>query len=667
MAIRGNPYFSSRQGLSSTDGKSLEMAASYAAQCTCRWTPPPVRACSGSERVMSVTRDDAQQTVPERPEKLLVVGIGASAGGITALKQFFTHVTPDRNVAYVVILHLSPSHDSKLAEILQMTVTLPVTQVTDPVPIRPDHVYVIPPNKSLAIEDGALVVSEITRVEQRRAPVDVFFRALADAHGSHAVCVILSGTGANGSAGLKRIKEHGGLAIAQDPNQAEYIDMPSNAIATGLIDVVLPVEEIPKKIGDYHLRLRTLPEHSGDAAPDTDDASALRDILTLLKVRTGHDFSNYKPTTLLRRIHRRMTVAGLPTIDSYARWVQEQTNEPATLLKELLISVTHFFRDAEAFTLLEQWLIPRLFTSKAPQKQVRIWVPGCATGEEAYSIAMLLCEYLDSRIDQPSAQIFATDLDEESLAIAREGFFGAAGIVDISEARLDRFFQRETSGYRIRRELREMVLFAHHNLVKDPPFSHLDLDLVPQSPHLSQQVCTGPRHGDVPLRAAAGWLSPARPVRITRGIERSLHHRRPGLPRVPEPHGHEPARAPRVLRGRRASHPASRAGTAARRTLRAARRPSSAPGGVWAAVPRRERRPHDRSHVADRGALPADGGGRAVTRPDKARTPRIACRLEDGALSERKASYEHRSAKPASGNGRRRKAHRPHRPPGPPR
>jgi two-component system, chemotaxis family, CheB/CheR fusion protein len=424
---------------------------------------------------MSVTLDDSQHSVEERPVKLLVVGIGASAGGITALKQFFTHVTPDRNVAYVVILHLSPSHDSRLAEVLQVTVPFPVTQVTDLVPIQPDHVYVIPPNKSLAIVDGALVLSEITRVEQRRAPVDVFFRALADAYGSHAACVILSGTGANGSAGLKRIKEHGGLAIAQDPNQAEYTDMPTNAIATGLIDVVLPVEDIPKKINEYHLRLPTVDEHSGAPAADTDDVSALRDILTLLKVRTGHDFSNYKQNTLLRRIHRRMTVVGLPTVGSYAQWVREEANEPPTLLKELLISVTHFFRDAEAFTLLEERLIPRLFTARTAQDQVRIWVPGCATGEEAYSIAMLLCEYLDGSIDQPSVQIFATDLDEEAVAIAREGFYGDAGIVDLSEARLERFFQRQTSGYRIRRELRELVLFAHHNIVKDPPFSHLDL------------------------------------------------------------------------------------------------------------------------------------------------------------------------------------------------
>ena len=410
----------------------------------------------------------------KRPDQLLVVGIGASAGGIAALKQLFAAVSPDRQIAYVVILHLSPDHDSKLAEVLQVTVPMPVTQVTGRVPIEPAHVYVIPPNRSLTMADGALSVSEITRPEQRRSPVDVFFRALADAQGSHAACVVLSGTGANGSAGLKRVKECGGLVMAQDPTQAQYTDMPNNAIATGLVDLILPVEEMPAKIDDYQRRLRQFGDGSSEPAASSDEAAILADVLRVLKIRTGNDFANYKPATLLRRITRRMTIGGIGTLEAYGRWIREQPNEPVALMKDLLISVTHFFRDLETFDLLEQRLIPKLFEGKRAEDQVRIWVPGCATGEEAYSIVMLLCEHLEKRPEQAAVQVFATDLAATAVATAREGFYTESEVADVSEARLQRFFDREPAGYRVRRELRELVLFAQHNLIKDPPFSHLD-------------------------------------------------------------------------------------------------------------------------------------------------------------------------------------------------
>ena len=420
---------------------------------------------------MSSTGESASK--PSQNDGLVVVGLGASAGGIPALRQFFSHVSANGSVAYVVILHLSPDHDSKLAEVLQVTLPFPVTQVAAAAPLEPDHVYVIPPNRSLAILDGHVTVSEFTRAEQRRSPVDIFFHALAEAYGSRAVSVILSGTGTNGSAGLKRIKEHGGFALAQDPIQAEYSDMPRHAIATGLVDVVLPVQEMPARIGAYLARLAEMDR--AQPPDDLDDASALRDILLLLKVRTGHDFSSYKPATLFRRIHRRMTIVGMTTLSSYALWMRDQPEESPTLMKELLISVTHFFRDPEAFAQLEQQLIPQLFESKAPEDQVRVWVSGCATGEEAYSIAMLLAEQAASRLDQPLVQVFATDLDEDAIATARDGLYSDNEVSDIPEARLARFFHREAAGYRVRRELRELILFAHHNLVKDPPFSHLDL------------------------------------------------------------------------------------------------------------------------------------------------------------------------------------------------
>ncbi len=406
-------------------------------------------------------------------DSLFVVGVGASAGGIKALQEFFAHVTADSGLAYAVILHLSPEHESRLAEVIQSASAIPVAQVTSATRVKPDHVYVIPPNKVMRIEDSTLTVSDIATSEQRRAPVDVFFRALGDTHGAQAVGVVLSGTGPDGCAGLKRVKEYGGLVIAQDPSEAEYPDMPRNAIATGLVDLVLPAAQMPPRITQYVEHLQRESSQPGGAG--VGDAEAVRDVLTLLRVRTGHDFSNYKPATVQRRINRRMTVRGVSSVDEYVRLLRYAPEEPPLLMKDLLISVTNFFRDPAAWDALAQRIIPRLFIGRGPTDQVRVWSAGCATGEEAYSLAMLLGEYAAAAVEPPSIQLFATDLDERAIGVAREGFYTAADVVDVSADRLQRFFQRDAQGYRVRRELRELVLFAHHNVLKDPPFSHLDL------------------------------------------------------------------------------------------------------------------------------------------------------------------------------------------------
>ncbi len=400
-----------------------------------------------------------------------VVGIGASAGGIEALSDFFRAVAPDSGAAYVVILHLSPDHDSMLAEILQHAALIPVTQVTEQVRLEADHAYVVPPNKILRIEGDSIVVEEMAGQEERRAPVDMFFRSLADSHGARAACVVLSGTGPNGSAGLKRVKEYGGLIVVQDPETAKYGDMPRNSIATGLVDLVLPVAEIPGRIREYRERQLAeadLPE--GAANPD-----ALREVLTVLRIRTGHDFSNYKAGTLQRRVERRVHLLGLLDIHEYAKVLRENPQEALALMKELLISVTNFFRDPAAFDALNVRILPRILSNTDRQDQIRVWVPGCATGEEAYSIAMLLAEHAGAAPDQPPVQVFATDLDEQAIAAAREGFYTNADVADVPEGRLLRFFVREPGGYRVRRDLRETVLFAVHNVIRDPPFSHLDL------------------------------------------------------------------------------------------------------------------------------------------------------------------------------------------------
>ncbi len=436
-----------------------------------------------------MSTDSSNQTGhPEfEPPRLpaLVVGLGASAGGIKAFAEFFTQVDPNEPLAYVVIIHLSPSHDSRLAEILQHTAPFPVTQVRESTRIEARHAYVISPNLNLRIADGMLVVDPMTQLEERRAPVDLFFRTLADGYGARAVAVVLSGTGPNGSNGLKRVKEHGGLTIVQLPMEAEFQDMPNNSIATGLVDYVMRVGEMPRRIADYRARLANIPAQMLADPPDgSDDAPGLsqlrsaqewRDILTLLRVRTGQDFSNYKPATIRRRVERRLRVRGMTTLTEYAQLMREHPDEALLLMKELLISVTNFFRDPEAFAAIEQRVLPTLFEPRDGADPIRVWCAGCATGEEAYSLAMILAERASTLLEAPTVQVFATDLDEHAIATAREGLYSEADVADVSPARLARFFQREAGGYRVKRDLRETVLFAHHNVIRDPPFSHLNL------------------------------------------------------------------------------------------------------------------------------------------------------------------------------------------------
>ncbi len=405
----------------------------------------------------------------------LVVGLGASAGGVQALRDFFSHVPADTNMAYVVILHLSPDHDSQLAEVLQSTSLLPVTKVEGRTRVEPDHVYVIPPNKSLEIDHGHIDVLNMTSHEVRRAPVDILFRTLAQSHGPRAVSVVLSGTGANGSMGMKRVKEMGGLCIVQDPTEAEYNDMPTHSLATGLVDYVLRVAEIPAQIIAYREQLKRVHIKDPPLPATSEESKALRDIFAQLRLRTGHDFSNYKRPTVLRRIARRISVHQLSDLTAYSRFMEENAAEANALLKDLLISVTNFFRDPEAFEALERDIIPKLFEGKTPDDQVRVWVTGCATGEEAYTVTMMLVEYAATLTAAPQIQVFATDIDEDAIALAREGYYTLNDAADVPPERLSRHFFSEGGGYRVRREIRERVLFAVHNIIKDPPFAHIHL------------------------------------------------------------------------------------------------------------------------------------------------------------------------------------------------
>src|SRR3954468_1846396 len=414
---------------------------------------------------------------PPKGRDFLVVGIGASAGGIQALKTFFENVKPDSGNAYGVILHLSPDYDSHLAQVLQGVTPMPVTQVKDKsTRVDPDHVYVIPPNRGLEITDGHLETVPVGAEGERRAPVDLFFRTLAESHGPGAVSVILTGTGPNGSMGIKRVKEKGGIVVVQDPHEAEYSDMPRNSIGTGLVDYILPVAEIPGKISEYKSRLgKTEIPHNVEETEAQVNEKALTQLFVLLRTRTGHDFSNYKRATVLRRIERRMNVHGKTTLPDYLAFLRSEPAEAQALLKDLLISVTNFFRDHAAFQTLQHEIIPKIFAGKTVQDVVRIWVAGCATGEEAYSFAMMCSEQIESQIDAPMVQIFATDIDEAAIGQARSALYSESDVADVSPERLRHFFQKEGVNYRVRREVRETVLFAVHNITKDPPFSKLDL------------------------------------------------------------------------------------------------------------------------------------------------------------------------------------------------
>jgi two-component system CheB/CheR fusion protein len=426
---------------------------------------------------MKKGRSSASQNnvLPNESDELVVVGIGASAGGVQALQEFFEHVRENAGIAYAVILHLSPNYDSKLSEILSRSTRLPVMQVTEKTLVKADHIYVIPPNQHLTMVDGHIDATPNIEVEDRRAPVDIFFRTLAETHGSRAVCVVLSGTGANGSMGLKRIKERGGAAFVQNPREAEYNEMPRNAIATEMVDDILPVVEIPQRILAYKQSMGMVRIAVEAEQRPEDQQHALREVFTQLRIRTGHDFTNYKRPTLLRRIERRINVRKLTDLVSYATYIQQNPDETTALLRDLLISVTNFFRDKKAFEVLETEVIPDIIKNKNPEEHVRVWVAGCATGEEAYSIAMLFAEQTLNVIDAPKIQIFATDIDEAAIAHAREGLYTINEAADVSPDRLRRFFNKEGDGYRIRREIREMILFANHNFIKDPPFSHLHL------------------------------------------------------------------------------------------------------------------------------------------------------------------------------------------------
>jgi len=414
-----------------------------------------------------------------------VVGIGASAGGLQALQRLFENMPSTHEMAFVVILHLSPRHPSSAAAILQRATRMPVIQVTSRVQVEPGHVYVIAPNLHLSMVDGLLLVQELERPRGQHVAIDLFFRTLAQVHRERAIAIVLSGTGSDGAVGLSRVKEQGGLTLVQSPGDAEHDGMPAAAIRTGAVDFIMPVVEMPQKLVDLWdnaKRIRLPMSDDGEvvtelASPDDDPGSedALHAIISSLLNRTGHDFRHYKRATVLRRIERRMQVRQMQNLAQYRDLLEADVAENTLLLDDMLIGVTNFFRDREAFESLERNVIPELFKDRAPNDEVRAWVAACASGEEAYSLAMLMADQAALGEHAAPFQVFASDIDDHSIDTARAGNYPSSIITDVAPSRLRQYFKREDSRYRIRKSLRDRILFASHNLLRDPPFSRLDL------------------------------------------------------------------------------------------------------------------------------------------------------------------------------------------------
>jgi two-component system, chemotaxis family, CheB/CheR fusion protein len=407
-----------------------------------------------------------------------VVGIGASAGGLAAFEAFFSAMPTGREtgMAFILVQHLAPDHKSILSELVRRYTRMRVFEVEDGMTVRPDCAYIIPPNRDMAFLNGTLQLLEPAAPRGQRLPIDFFFRSLAQDQRERAICIVLSGTGSDGTQGVRAVKGEGGMAMAQTPESTEYDGMPRSAIATGLVDFVLPPAQMPAQLLAYAGHAFGRAPHAV-SAPAPKAEGLLKKVFLLLRSQTGHDFSQYKQNTVGRRVERRMAIHQIERLDGYVRYLQQNPAEVEGLFGDLLIGVTHFFRDAEAFATLEENILPRLIAGKSAGEAIRVWVPGCSTGEEAYSIAILLRERLESLKLNLKAQVFATDIDSRAIGTARFGAYAASVVADLSPERLARFFTLESDGgsYRIQKTIRDMLVFSEQDVIKDPPFSRLDL------------------------------------------------------------------------------------------------------------------------------------------------------------------------------------------------
>ncbi|WP_220494444.1 chemotaxis protein CheB [Shewanella sp. SG44-6] len=407
----------------------------------------------------------------------IIVGIGASAGGLEALADFFSHVLTPSSIAFVVIQHLDPTRKSIMPELLQRTTLMKVTQASNGMEVKPNCVYVIPPNKDLSMLHGSLFLLDPIASRGLRLPIDFFFRALANDQNERAVGVILSGMGSDGTLGLRAIKENAGVSVVQSPEFAKFDSMPYSAINTGLADIVAPAEALPEQIIAFLKHSPRGVPNDFESSAELMSTSALERIIIILRGRSGNDFSLYKKNTIYRRIERRMDLHQLKNIELYAHYLRDNPQEQDLLFKEILIGVTHFFRDQKVWAQLKRVSLPALLAHYPQGKQLRAWVTACSTGEEAYSLAMTIMDVLDDVKPKGhfTLQVFATDLGEDAINVARKGYYPASIEADVSPEQLNRYFIKDGSGYRINKRIRDMVIFAPQNIIMDPPFTKLDI------------------------------------------------------------------------------------------------------------------------------------------------------------------------------------------------
>ena len=411
---------------------------------------------------------------PKIPSENLfpVVGVGASAGGLEAFKQLLRAIPEKSGLAYILVQHLDPFHESILAEILQKVTNIPVSEITDNVKVVPDHIYIIPSNKILVATDGVLKLDQRPPKPQKNMPIDIFFSSLAEIHQEHAIGIVLSGTGMDGTQGLKAIKDNGGLTFAQELESAAYDGMPFSAISSNSVDFILTPDKIPEKLLELGRTINSTannPEY-----PDREKENIFKQIILLLRQQRGIDFTYYKQTTIRRRILRRMVMHKVNEIKEYLMLLKENKSEQDNLFQDLLIPVTSFFRDTQTFDNLCETTFPGLVKNKSLTNPIRMWVAGCSTGQEAYSMAMCLCEYLGENLKNVKIQLFATDVSEIAVVKARSGNYLKREMEGVSEERIEAFFDKTDGSYQLKKTIREMCVFAPHNFLKDAPFARMD-------------------------------------------------------------------------------------------------------------------------------------------------------------------------------------------------
>ncbi len=410
----------------------------------------------------------------DKKKPLAVVGIGASAGGLEALENFFKNVPGNTGLTFVVVQHLSPDYKSLMAELLSKHTDMAVTRAEDGIEIEPDHVYLIPPKQNITIYNNRLFLKEQQQGQGLNLPIDIFFRSLAEDQGERAIGIVLSGTGSDGTLGSRAIKGAGGMIMVQDMDNAQFDGMPRSVIRTGLADYILHSSRMPDELmqfikNEFHLK------SSGNSFSIMEKDDTLSKILHILKEGTGVDFNTYKPNTIIRRLERRININQIETVDNYINYLSSSQKEIMTLYRELLIRVTRFFRDTEAFAILKERVIPDILETKERNEEIRVWCTGCCTGEEAYSIAILFQELMEERGEYYDVKVFATDIDKESLEYAGAGVYPESITADVSPERLARYFIRTEEGFQIAENIRKMTIFAYQNITEDPPFSRMDM------------------------------------------------------------------------------------------------------------------------------------------------------------------------------------------------